>query len=90
MFFVIFFLLFASSLGFRYQMCLLNTAGIIDSDYYHADNEGHIIVAIVNRGDKDLTIRSGDRFVQGIFLKYYLAQDEEDLGSRHGGFGSTG
>ena len=78
-----------SSLGFKYQMCLMNTVGIIDSDYYNADNEGHIIVGIVNRGDKDLTISKGDRFVQGIFYKYYLAKEEENNNLRHGGFGST-
>ena len=78
-----------SSLGFKYQMCLLNTVGIIDSDYYNADNEGHIIVGIINRGDKDLIINKGDRFVQGIFYKYYLACEEENNNERHGGFGST-
>ena len=78
-----------SSLGFKYQMCLLNTVGIIDSDYYNADNEGHIIVGIVNRGNKDLTIDSGDRFVQGIFYKYYLAKEDDTKQERHGGFGST-
>ena len=78
-----------SSLGFKYQMCLLNTVGIIDSDYYNADNEGHIIVGVVNRGDKDLTINKGDRFVQGIFYKYYVAKEEENNNERHGGFGST-
>ena len=78
-----------SSLGFKYQMCLLNTVGIIDSDYYNADNEGHIIVGVINRGDKDLTINKGDRFVQGIFYKYHLAKEEENNNERHGGFGST-
>ncbi|MBR4470257.1 MAG: dUTP diphosphatase [Erysipelotrichaceae bacterium] len=78
-----------SSFGFRYQMALLNTTGIIDSDYYFADNEGHIIVGVVNRGNKEMTIKAGDRFVQGVFLKYYLAEEEENQRSRHGGFGST-
>ncbi len=78
-----------SSFGFKYQMCLLNTTGIIDSDYYHADNEGHIIVGIVNRGNKTLKIRQGERFVQGVFLRYYLADEEENTAKRHGGFGST-
>ena len=78
-----------SSLGFKYQMCLLNTVGIIDSDYYNADNEGHIIVGIVNRGNKDLVINKGDRFVQGIFYKYYTAKEEDNKKERHGGFGST-
>jgi len=78
-----------SSLGFKYQMSLMNTVGIIDSDYYNADNEGHIICAIVNKGDRELTVKKGDRFVQGIFVKYYLAQEEENDTLRHGGFGST-
>lgn len=78
-----------SSLGFKYQMALLNTVGIIDSDYYNADNEGHIIVGIVNRGDKVVSIKKGDRFVQGIFYKYYLAEEQENNNVRHGGFGST-
>ena len=78
-----------SSLGFKYQMALMNTVGIIDSDYYNADNEGHIICAIVNRGDKDIVINKGDRFVQGIFVQYFLAEEEENSAVRHGGFGST-
>ena len=78
-----------SSLGFKYQMCLLNTVGIIDSDYYNADNEGHIIIGIVNRGDKDLVLKSGDRFCQGVFKRYYLAFEDDEKKTRHGGFGST-
>ena len=78
-----------SSLGFKYQMCLLNTVGIIDSDYFNADNEGHIIIGIVNCGKKDLKINKGDRFVQGIFYKYYLANEQENINERHGGIGST-
>ena len=78
-----------SSLGFKYQLSLLNTVGIIDSDYYNADNEGHIIVGLVNRGDKEIAIEKGDRFVQGIFLKYYLAIEEDNFDRRRGGFGST-
>ena len=78
-----------SSLGFKYQLGLLNTVGIIDSDYYNADNEGHIIIGLVNRGDKTITIEAGDRFVQGIFVQYGLAVEEENNNERHGGFGST-
>ena len=31
-----------SGLGFRYRLQLNNTVGVIDSDYYDSDNEGHI------------------------------------------------
>ena len=78
-----------SSLGFRYHLCLLNTVGIIDSDYYHADNEGHIIAGMINESDKDLILKAGDRFIQGVFLKYETAEEEETSAERHGGFGST-
>ena len=33
---------FRSSLGFKYRLQLNNTVGIIDSDYFFSDNEGHI------------------------------------------------
>ena len=79
-----------SSLGMKYQMYLTNTTGIIDSDYYYANNEGHIIISIVNKGDKTLSINKGERFVQGIFLKYYTVEEDEILENRKGGFGSTG
>ena len=78
-----------SSLGFKHQICLANTVGIIDADYYNALNEGHIIVALVNRGDKEVTIKKGDRFVQGIIYKFYTAEEEEVTKVRTGGFGSS-
>ncbi len=78
-----------SSLGFKYQLTLANTTGIIDADYYNALNEGHIIVALVNRGDKEIVIGKGERFVQGIFLKFYTAEEEEVRTERTGGFGSS-
>ena len=78
-----------SSLGFKYQMMLANTTGIIDSDYYGAKNEGHIIIAVVNKGDKDIILKKGERFVQGIFFKFYTVDEEEIETKRIGGFGSS-
>ena len=78
-----------SSLGFKYQMMLANTTGIIDSDYYSAKNEGHIIIALVNKGDKDIILKKGERFVQGIFFKFYMVDEEEVETKRIGGFGSS-
>lgn len=78
-----------SSLGFKYQLQLLNTVGIIDSDYFNADNEGHIIIGLINRGNKTVEIKAGDRITQGIFTRYYLAEEEENNTERKGGFGST-
>ena len=35
-----------SGLGFKYRLQLNNTVGIIDSDYFYSDNEGHIFIKI--------------------------------------------
>ena len=37
-----------SGLGFKFRIQLNNTVGIIDSDYYGSDNEGHIFIKITN------------------------------------------
>lgn len=79
-----------SSLGFKYQVGLANTIGIIDSDYYYADNDGHIWIKLVNRGDKKLNIEADDKFAQGIFTPYGITYDDDVTEERHGGIGSTG
>ena len=79
-----------SGLGFKHQVRLANTVGVIDSDYFHAANEGHIMVRIVNGGDHVVSIAKGERFCQGVFLPHGLAEEDEVLADREGGFGSTG
>ena len=79
-----------SSLGFRTGTRLANTAGIIDSDYALAKNEGHIMVKLRNPSRDAVTIGRGERFCQGIFLPYGTAEEEADFSAREGGFGSTG
>lgn len=80
-----------SGLGFKYKVQLYNTVGVIDSDYYNSSNEGHIFVKIVNDNgeNKAMTVNKGDGFVQGIFLSYGLATDDNTTTVRNGGFGST-
>lgn len=78
-----------SSLGFKYGLQLRNTVGIIDSDYYNADNYGHIKAKLINTSNEDITLEKGKAFMQGIFTKYYLAEEEEIKEERKGGFGST-
>lgn len=78
-----------SSLGFKYRLTLNNTVGIIDGDYYFADNEGHIFIKITNCGDIALTIEKGKAFAQGIFVEYGITIDDEADGERTGGLGST-
>lgn len=78
-----------SGLGFKYQAGLSNTVGIIDSDYYYSDNEGHIQIKLVNRGNRSFAIEAGCGFAQGIFTKYGITVDDEATEKRNGGFGST-
>lgn len=80
-----------SGLGSRYQMRLANTTGIVDSDYYYADNEGHIFARVVN-GSPDLTLRlqAGDKFMQGVFIPFGVTVDDDATAARRGGMGSTG
>ena len=79
-----------SSLGFRYGIRLSNTAGIIDSDYAWAKNEGHIMIRLRNPSEAPVTIGRGERFCQGVFLPYGLADETGEFAEREGGFGSTG
>lgn len=85
------FIIIRSSLGFKYNLRLTNQVGIIDSDYYNnIDNEGHIWVSMQNEGKKDILLKRGEHFVQGIFTKYLLVDNEEKITElRHGGTGST-
>ena len=78
-----------SGLGFKYRLQLNNTVGIIDSDYFYSDNEGHIMVKITNEGVKTMKVAKGDGFCQGIFLPYGITEDDKTKGTRNGGFGST-
>ena len=78
-----------SGLGFKYRLQLNNTVGIIDSDYFYSDNEGHIMVKITNEGVKTMKVAKCDGFCQGIFLPYGITEDDKTEGTRNGGFGST-
>ena len=80
-----------SGLGFRYRLQLDNTVGVIDSDYFDSDNEGHIMARITNdsREGKELSLARGTAFMQGIFMEYGVTQDDNAEDVRNGGFGST-
>ena len=80
-----------SGLGFKYRLTLNNTVGIIDSDYYYSDNEGHIFAKITNASNecKTVTVKAGEGFMQGIFMQYGITVDDDASAVRNGGFGST-
>ena len=78
-----------SGLGFKFRLQLNNTVGIIDSDYYDSDNEGHIFIKMTNCGTDSLTVEKGKAFAQGIFVEYGITVDDDCDRVRTGGFGST-
>ena len=79
-----------SGLAAKNGVTVLNTPGTIDSDY-----RGEIKVILINLGNNDFTINSGDRIAQMIIAPVIQASftitdslSETERGS--GGFGSTG
>ena len=80
-----------SSLGFKYRMQLDNTCGVVDRDYYHSDNEGHMFIKLTNDGKegKVIEVNKGDAIAQGIFVDYGLTNDDDVKTVRNGGCGST-
>lgn len=80
-----------SGLGFKYRLQLNNTVGIIDSDYFYSDNEGHMFAKLTNDGREGKTVKlaKGTGFMQGIFVEYGITVDDDASGVRNGGFGST-
>ena len=78
--------------GYKYNVCLMNSVGVIDSDFYNnPDNEGHFQVKLLNLGENDFEVKVGDKIAQGVFMKYLTVDDEEEIKSkRKSGLGSTG
>jgi len=79
-----------SGLSAKYGISLVNGIGTIDADY-----RGEIGVILVNLGEKDFVVNSGDRIAQLVIAKYEKVEIKETnklstttRGSR--GFGSTG
>ena len=80
-----------SGLGFKYRLQLNNTVGIIDSDYFYSDNEGHIFAKLTNDTNEERTValKAGTGFMQGIFVEYGITFDDDVTDIRNGGLGST-
>ena len=81
-----------SSLPLNHWLILANSVGIIDADYYYSDNEGHIMVKLINKGydvtrdrynpntliSKMLDRKQGESFVQGIFHECFGATNDNE------------
>lgn len=82
-----------SGISIKHNISCINSVGIVDADYYNNENnEGHIMVPLINHGDEPFHIPQGTRVAQGIFCRY-MTVDGDMAGQgreREGGFGSTG
>jgi len=79
-----------SGLAIKHGISLVNGIGTIDSDY-----RGEIKVILINLGDKEFIINSGDRIAQMVFIKheqadFELTEELNDTERGAGGFGHTG
>ena len=79
-----------SSMG-KHPVMIANTQGWIESDYYNnPDNEGNIGCRLFNLSTEPYVINVGDRIMQGMFIKYLVADNGNTDNTRQGGFGSSG
>ncbi len=79
-----------SGLAIKHGIGLLNSVGVIDSDY-----RGEICVGVINQLKEAYTITPGERIAQLVIMPVSLIEPEETdtLGETErgaGGFGSTG
>ena len=78
-----------SGIAIKHGIGLLNSVGVIDSDY-----RGEIKVGVINQIDKEYTIEPNERIAQMVIMPVSLPKivevdelDETERGA--GGFGST-
>lgn len=79
-----------SGLSTKYGISLVNSVGVIDSDY-----TGEVICPMINLSNAEYVLKPGDRIAQIIFMPIYIAnfiltEELEDTKRGSGGFGSTG
>lgn len=69
---------------------LANGVGLIDADYYNnPDNEGEIAFAFKNTKAEPITIAREEKLGQGMFVPFFITNDDNAENERIGGFGST-
>ncbi len=79
-----------SGLAVKHGISLINSPGTIDSDY-----RGEIMIPAINLGNKNYTVKRGDRIAQMIIKRVYHARIEvvkqlDTTAREAGGFGHTG
>lgn len=80
-----------SSTWSKWEVRLANTVGIIDTDY--CGDEDELLLALWNPTINTAIIPEGTRIAQGIFVPVkttVVFQEQEEMGTSRGGWGSTG
>jgi dUTP pyrophosphatase len=79
-----------SGLAIKHGIGIVNAPGTIDADY-----RGEVKIALINLGQRPVTLKRGDRVAQMVIQRVYQARinvvaqlDETERGA--GGFGHTG
>ncbi|RLI66125.1 MAG: dUTP diphosphatase [Candidatus Asgardarchaeum californiense] len=79
-----------SSTGGKRNICLKNTVGIIDADYYGNEKTGgNIGLFLRNFGTTAQRFEKGEALVQGIFKQFLVSDNCNNNVKRTGGIGST-
>ena len=79
-----------SGLAYKKGVIVLNAPGTVDADY-----RGDVGVILINLGEEEFVVESGDRIAQFVFAKHETVEFEvsnelESTERGEGGFGSTG
>lgn len=81
-----------SGLGFKYEIRLANTTGVIDSDY-----RGEIMVKMRNCGEEDVMLEDFERVCQMVIVPHYKVHENlqfvdslDDTDRGESGFGASG
>ena len=81
-----------SGLGTKHYLRMANCTGLIDGDYFHADNEGHFYAKVRNESGNPKNVAKivrGQAFVQGCFMPFGITVDDYTTGIRTGGHGHS-
>lgn len=74
----------------NFGLVMVNSVGVIDSDY--SGNEDEILLPLMNVREYDSYIKKGTRFAQAVFVQIgrFAFHETDDMGASRGGWGSTG
>lgn len=79
-----------SSTPLKHWLIIGNGVGIIDADYWNnSSNEGEIFFQLINLSPFAIQLKKGDIIGQGIIHRYETVENDNAIGERTGGLGST-